>query len=157
MTSRTFRSVLPWLVSAFVVCAFNATDAMIHQDRPALDAQEKKDMQVHYLEIVTPNVEATCGALEKLHGVTFKKPEAGLGNARTAALAGGGRIGVRAPMHESETPVVRPYVLVKDIEAAVKAAEAAGGEIAHPPLLIPGHGTFAIYIQGGIQHGLWQL
>ena len=22
---------------------------------------------------------------------------------------------------------------------------------------IPGHGTFAIYLQGGIDHGLWQL
>ena len=28
---------------------------------------------------------------------------------------------------------------------------------AHPPLEIPGHGTFAIYIQGGVHHGLWQL
>jgi len=24
------------------------------------------------------------------------------------------------------------------------------------PTQIPGHGTFAIYIQGGIQHGLWK-
>ena len=30
-------------------------------------------------------------------------------------------------------------------------------EVAHPPMEIPGHGTFAIYIQGGIHHGLWQL
>ena len=29
--------------------------------------------------------------------------------------------------------------------------------LAHPPMKIPGHGTFAIYIQGGIHHGLWQL
>jgi hypothetical protein len=28
-------------------------------------------MQVQYLEIVTPEVEATCEALEKLHGVRF--------------------------------------------------------------------------------------
>jgi hypothetical protein len=32
----------------------------------------------------------------------------------------------------------------------------AGGELAHPPLEIPGHDTFAIYLQGGIDHGLWQ-
>lgn len=31
-----------------------------------------------------------------------------------------------------------------------------GAELAHPPLEIPGHGTFAIYFQGGVQHGLWQ-
>lgn len=120
-------------------------------------SEGKEAMQVQYLEIVTPEVDATCDALETLHGVTFSKPEAGLGNARTAALAGGGRIGVRAPMRATEEPVVRPYVLVDDIEAAVEAARAAGGEIAHPPLEIPGHGRFAIYVQGGIQHGLWQL
>ena len=114
-------------------------------------------MQVHYLEIVTPDVNATCGALEKLHGVSFSAPEAGLGNARTALLSNGGLIGVRAPMHETEDPVVRPYVLVEDIEAAAEAAKAAGGEIAHPPMEIPGHGKFAIYVQGGIHHGLWQV
>ena len=64
---------------------------------------------------------------------------------------------VRAPMHETEEPVVRPYLLVDDIDAAAKAAEEAGGEIAHPPMEIPGHGKFAIFIQGGIHHGVWQV
>ena len=103
-------------------------------------------MQVHYLEIVTPEVDVTCAALTKLHGAAFGEPEAGLGNARTAALANGGKIGVRAPMHETEEPVARPYLLVDDIEAAAAAAVEAGGEIAHPPMELPGHGTFAIYI-----------
>lgn len=114
-------------------------------------------MQIQYLEIVTNEVDATCATCAKLHGVTFGAPDAGLGGARTAALSGGGKIGVRAPMHETETPVVRPYVLVDDIEAAALAAVEAGGEIAHPPMEIPGHGTFAIYIQGGVHHGLWQI
>ena len=47
-------------------------------------------------------------------------------------------------------------VMTGVVEAAAKAAEAAGAEIAHPPMELPGHGTFAIYIQGGIHHGLWQ-
>ena len=114
-------------------------------------------MQLQYLEIVTPEVDATCTTYAQLHGVTFGDPEPSLGNARTAALAHGGLIGVRAPMHESEQPVVRPYLLVNDIEAAARAAAKAGGEIAHPPMEIPGRGTFAIYIQGGIQHALWQI
>ena len=114
-------------------------------------------MQLHYLEIVTPEVDATCASYAQLHGVTFGAPEPGLGNARTATLANGGMIGVRAPMHETETPVVRPYMLVDDIEAAAQAATAAGGEIAHPPMELPGHGKFAIYIQGGIHHALWQV
>ena len=113
-------------------------------------------MQIHYLEIVTPDVDATCASLAKQHGVLFSAPTAELGNARTAVLRNGGEIGVRAPMHPSEEPVVRPYVLVDDLEAAVAIAEAGGGEIALPPTEMPGRGRFAIYIQGGIQHGLWQ-
>lgn len=114
-------------------------------------------MQIHYLEIVTEEVDAVCAAYARVNGVQFGAPVAALGNARTAALPGGGLVGVRAPMHETEKPVVRPYWLVDNIEAAVSAAVAAGGEIAHPPLEIPGHGTFAIYILGNIHHGLWQL
>ncbi len=113
-------------------------------------------MQIHYLEIVTKEVDAVCAAYAATTGVQFGEPDAGLGNARTAALPSGGRVGVRAPMHEAEEPVVRPYWLVNDLEAAVAAAVEAGGEVAHPPMDLPGHGSFAIYIQGGIHHGLWQ-
>ena len=114
-------------------------------------------MNIQYLEIVTREVDAVCATYAQMHGVKFGNVDPGLGNARTASLPGGGLVGVRAPMHETETPIVRPYMLVKDIEAAAKAAVDAGGEIAHPPMEIPGHGTFAIFIQGGIQHGLWQV
>lgn len=114
-------------------------------------------MQIYYLEIVTPDVDATCATYSQLHGVMFSDGEIGLGNARTAALANGGMIGVRAPMHESEDPVIRPYLLVEDIDAATEAVVSAGGEIAHPPMEIPGFGKFAIYIQGGNHLGLWQL
>ena len=114
-------------------------------------------MKVHYLEIVTKDVDAVCATYAQLHGVTFGDGEAELGGARTAPLPGGGMLGVRAPMHETEEPVVRPYLLVDDIEAAVAAAVEQGGEIAHPPLELPGYGTFAIFIQGGIHHGLWQI
>ncbi|MEQ9409448.1 MAG: hypothetical protein RIK87_17050 [Fuerstiella sp.] len=113
-------------------------------------------MQVHYLEVVTPQVDAVCATYAQLYGVIFSDPEAGLGNARTASLPNGGKIGVRAPMHAGEDPVVRPYLLVDDVEAAAETAVKNGGEIAHPPMEIPGHGTFAIFFQGGIQHGLWQ-
>lgn len=114
-------------------------------------------MQTHYLEIVTADVEATCSALESATGASFGDPDPGLGNARTASLDGGGKVGVRAPMHSAEEPVARAYWLVEDIDAAIAAAKAAGGEIAHPPLEIPGHGSFAIYLLGGVQHGLWQV
>ncbi len=113
-------------------------------------------MQIYYLEIVTSEVDAVCAAYAAANGVQFGEPDAGLGNARTAALAGGGLVGVRAPLRETEEPVVRPYWLVDDIEAALAATVEAGGEVAVPPMEIPGHGVFAIYLNGGIDHGLWQ-
>ncbi len=114
-------------------------------------------MRIHYLEIVTKEVDAVCAAYAAANGAQFSNPNPGLGNARTAKLPGGGLVGVRAPMQEAEEPVVRPYWLVDDIETAVAAVVEAGGKVAHPPMEIPGHGTFAIYIQGGVHHGLWQL
>lgn len=114
-------------------------------------------MQIQYLEIVTNDVDGVCAAYAAASGVEFGGPDAGLGNARTAALAGGGRVGVRAPLRETEEPVVRPYWLVEDLEAAVAAVVEAGGQIAVPPTEIPGHGSFAIYLRGGNDHGLWQL
>lgn len=141
-----FRSVPLGLVLASAGCALHDV-----QDPEAAAA-----VQIYYLEIVTPEPDATCAALEKMHGVRFGEPDAGLGNARTAALDGGGLIGVRGPLREDEVPVVRPYLLVDDIEVAVQAASAAGGEFAMTPTESPGRGKFAIYFQGGIQHGIWQ-
>jgi predicted enzyme related to lactoylglutathione lyase len=159
MATPKFRSVLLLGALALVLWAYGPANALGTQDaapREAKDPKQEKPMLVQYLEVVTPDVDATCTSLEKLHGVRFSAPEAALGNARTAPLKGGGRIGVRAPMRADEEPVVRPYVLVDDIEAAVKSAQAAGGDFAVTATEIPGQGKFAIYFQGGIQHGLWQ-
>lgn len=114
-------------------------------------------MRIQYLEIVTEDVDAVCAAYAAAHDITFGQPDARLGNARTARLTTGGMVGVRAVLAEFESPTVRPYWLVEDIAAAVDAAVQAGGELAVPPTDIPGHGTFAIYIQGGNHHGFWQL
>ncbi len=151
MTSPKLGSILAIPALLFAVCAF-ATQSADDTQEP----NKGESMLVQYLEIVTPNVDETCSALEKMHGVPFSTPVAEFGNARTAALKSGGMIGVRAPMREDEHPVVRPYVLVDDIEVAFEAARAAGAEAALPPIEIPGRGKFAIYILGGIQHGLWQ-
>ena len=114
-------------------------------------------MQVHYLEIVTTDVESACNLYSQLHGVTFADADQHLGGARTARLANGGMLGVRAPMHDGEKSVTRVYVLVEDIEAAVAAVAKTGAEIAVPPMKIAGHGTCAIFFHGGIEAGLWQL
>jgi predicted enzyme related to lactoylglutathione lyase len=114
-------------------------------------------MKTHYLEIVTREVDAVCAAYASALGVQFGEPDAALGGARTASLADGGLAGVRAPLRDTEEPVVRPYWLVPDINAAADAVVQAGGQIAVAPMEIPGHGKFAIYLLGGNDHGLWQL
>src|SRR5688500_3614986 len=114
-------------------------------------------MKVHYLEIVTSEVDAVYAAYEDAQGVTFGSVEPLVGAAGTATLPGGGSIGVRGTLRHTEEPVVRPYWLVDDIEAALAAATKQGAFVAHSPLEIPGKGTFAIYIQGDVDHGLWQL
>jgi len=164
MITHAIRAVLLCVGPLSIVCTPEVSDAHAQPEPSTGDVREsdqkfneEEAVMVHYLEIVTPEVDATCEALENLRGVSFGEPIPELGHARTAPLNSGGRIGVRAPMRETEEPVVRPYLLVEDIEAAVDAAQAAGGEIAMPPTEIPGQGKFAIYILGGIQHGLWQL
>lgn len=146
------RSMLAVTVVAVSVlgCTSSGTDLDQRLDRG------ESVMQIYYLEIVTKEVDAVCAVYAAANGLVFGEPDPGLGNARTAPLPGGGLVGVRAPLRESEEPVVRPYWLVDDIESALAAAVEAGGEVAHPPLEIPGHGTFAIYFEGGVQHGLWQ-
>ena len=113
-------------------------------------------MKIQYLEIVTPEVDGMCRQYSTIYDITFSEPNASFGGARTAKLDGGGLIGIRGPLRDTETPVVRPYVLVDDIKAAVESAAEAGAEIAMPPMEIPEHGMFAIVIHGGIECGFWQ-
>ena len=114
-------------------------------------------MKIHYLEIVTKDIDALCALQSKIHGVTFGGPDKNLGGARTAELKDGGLIGIRGPMRDTEQPIVRPYLLVEDISSSIDAAEKSGAEVAMPPTEIKGRGHFAIIIHDGIESGLWQL
>lgn len=152
MTSNTIRRIVALLAVAFAVGACKGTQCAQQPENA-----EEKSMLIQYLEVVTPDVDKTCAALAEMHGVSFGEAVPEFGNARTAELKSGGQIGVRAPMRADEAPVVRPYVLVADIDKALELAQAAGAEIAMPAMELPGRGKFAIYIHGGIQHGLWQL
>lgn len=125
--------------------------------RGSCNEEETKPLRIHYLEIVTNDVDAVCVAYGAACGSIFGEPDSRLGNARTAKLQNGGLIGVRAPLHETEQPTIRPYWLVDDIDDVYAKTLTAGAQAAHPPMQIPGHGTFAIFEQGGVHHGLWQL
>lgn len=114
-------------------------------------------MKIHYLEIVSLDINAVCKAYESAHGIEFGAPDEHLGGARTCKLPDDSIVGVRGPLRETEDPIVRPYWLVDDIDSAVASAESQGGKIAIPPTEIPGKGKFSIYILGSNNHGLWQL
>jgi uncharacterized protein len=99
-----------------------------------------------------------CVPLMPQHSMSsISEPDARLGGARIAPVDGGGLVVIRAPLRDGEDSVVRPYWLATNINAALAAVVQAGGEIALPPMEIPGYGTCAIYLQGGNDHGLWQV
>jgi predicted enzyme related to lactoylglutathione lyase len=157
MSASVLRSVLLGVVPLVFLLVDQSGLTASEERNPDRQQDKEKAVDIYYLEIVTPELDETCAALERAHNVTFGEPVPEFGNARMTALKTGGRLGVRAPMGEAEQPVVRPYALVDDIETAVEHVKTAGGTIAMPPTEIPGQGTFAIYFLGGIQHGLWQM
>ena len=113
-------------------------------------------MTLHYLEIVSDDAEALVGLYQRVHGLTFGPPDADLGQARVAVRADGSLVGIRPPLAAHERPIVRAYHAVDDIHRAARLAEEAGAVVAYPPTTQGRRGTFAIVIQGGVQHGLWQ-
>ena len=114
-------------------------------------------VKIHYLEVVTSNVDQICDSYSQTLGVSFDELIPELGGARIAKLFEGGLIGVRTPMHEAEEHTTRPYYLVPDIAIAVEKAEDLGALIAVPPMEIPGYGKCAILMHGTIQSGLWEV
>ena len=92
------------LVTTIAYAGCSKTQPREQADAPAASGTAKgvqKTMQIHYLEIVTKEVDAVCAVYTGANGVEFGKPDAGLGNARTAPMPGGGLVGVRAPLRES--------------------------------------------------------
>jgi predicted enzyme related to lactoylglutathione lyase len=81
---------------------------------------------VHYLEIVTTDVRATADLYAKAHGWTFGPEAPELGQAVVAALPDGSLCGIRAPLSEQEKPLVRMYLRVSDLDAAVTRAAVLG-------------------------------
>ena len=72
---------------------------------------------------------------------------------RTSETAGGG-LGTRG---ESVGTVIRAYINVASVDAAVAAAEANGGSVVTPPTDVPGQGRFAaVHDSEGNEIGLWE-
>ena len=113
-------------------------------------------MAVHYLEIVSNDVDALTGLYQRVHGLSFGPPDTDLGQARVATQADGALVGIRNPLAAHEQPIMRTYIAVDDIEQAVRRAEESGATIAYPPTRQGNQGIFAILIQGALEHGLWR-
>jgi predicted enzyme related to lactoylglutathione lyase len=113
-------------------------------------------MAVHYLEIVCNDVDTLTGLYQRMHGLSFGSPDPDLGQARVASRSDGTLVGIRKPLAAHEQPIMRSYLAVEDIQEAVKQAEQVGAIVAYPPTRQGQRGTFAIVIQGDVQHGLWQ-
>ncbi|GJM43185.1 MAG: hypothetical protein DHS20C21_00270 [Gemmatimonadota bacterium] len=147
MKRTTIRN---WLVAAALVL-LGSDNLTANPTR-----EERSNVRVHYLEIVCADVVAQCAALERVHGLSFGSSVPDLGQARVAEALDGSWIGVRAPLAEHEQPIIRSYLEVDDIAKAVADAEEAGAVVAYPPTRQGDTGTWAIYILGGVQIGLWQ-
>jgi predicted enzyme related to lactoylglutathione lyase len=126
------------------------------RSEPGTHTVESSKLGVHYLEIVSNDVDALCALYEHMHGLSFSQPDPDLGHARVATRADGTMVGIRKPLAAHETPTLRTYLAVEDIQRAAQEAEARGATIAYPPTRQGQRGSFAIVIQGGVQHGLWQ-
>jgi predicted enzyme related to lactoylglutathione lyase len=113
-------------------------------------------MTVHYLEIVSNDVDTLTALYARMLNLSFGAPDTDLGEAHVATRPDGTLVGIRKPLAAHEQPIVRTYLAVEDIEHAVKKAEDSGAIVAYPPTRQGPRGTFAIVIQGGVQHGLWQ-
>ncbi|QDU83778.1 hypothetical protein Pla163_08790 [Planctomycetes bacterium Pla163] len=70
---------------------------------------------LHSIEIVTPDVDGTRALYTDSFGAAFAEPDPLLGGAVVAELPSGSRIGIRVPMHEQESPVVRMDVRVAEL------------------------------------------
>lgn len=123
---------------------------------PSAEVNESSRMGVHYVEVVSNDVDALTKLYQHVYGFSFGPPEPELGQARVARTPSGMLVGIRKPLSPNEQPTIRTYLAVDDIQRAVKAAEKNGATLAYPPTRQGHWGTFAIVIQGGVQHGLWQ-
>jgi predicted enzyme related to lactoylglutathione lyase len=121
-----------------------------------IKTEENPNVVVHYLEIVSNDADTLTALYQRLHGLSFGPPDPDLGQARVAPRADGTLVGIRKPLAAHEHPIMRTYVAVEDIQQAVKDAEEHGATIAYPPTRQGQRGTFAIVIQGDVEHGLWQ-
>lgn len=126
-------------------------------DHGGADHHGVPEHAIHYLEIVTPDPAAVRDLYAALYGWDFAPADPLLGQAFVAAMPGGSLCGIRAPMGDQELPVVRTYLRVPDLRAAIRAAADRGAVVAIESMSLGGHGEIAMYLLDGVEQGLWQV
>jgi len=112
---------------------------------------------MHYLEIVTPDVEAARHLYSTAFGWSCEPAVPELGNAGVAILPGGSLCGIQPPLHIQEAPVVRTYIRVGNLELSTREVERLGASVLLEAMDLAGWGKISIVECGGIQQGLWQV
>ncbi len=111
--------------------------------RSEVEAKQEGDaeMAVHYVEIVSNDVDTLTALYQRMHGLSFGPPDPDLGQAHVATRTDGTLVGIRKPLAAHEQPIMRTYLAVEDIHQAVKNAEDSGGPL---PILRPHRGGGAL-------------
>src|SRR5947207_12947297 len=111
--------------------------------------------QISHIEFPADDVDRAKRFYEAVAGWQFGESEGfpGSWTFRTGEGTGGG-LGKGG---ESVGNVVRDYINVPQLEAAVSAAEQHGGKVVTPPSEIPGMGRWAAVLDSeGNEIGLWE-
>lgn len=110
-----------------------------------------------HTELGSSDPGASAAFLGKIFGWTFEEMPSPNGPYHIMSGPAGSIGGIRGLAPEEPGPVVVNYVLVENIEAAVKNVESNGGKITVPVSEIEGMGKMAWFQEpGGCTMALWQ-
>jgi predicted enzyme related to lactoylglutathione lyase len=117
-------------------------------------------VKLDHAEIASMDPAATQKFMETALGLKFTVTGPEMGNYRTHGPgegAKGSSVGIRGRMDPNEEPGNFPYFTVPDIDAALKAAKAAGAHVIMQKTEVPKVAWLAVYIAPGeVAKGLGQ-
>jgi len=105
---------------------------------------------LNYVELPVPDLEASAAFFEQAFGWELKR----FGPSYAATTTGLTDLGLQGdPTAQSRAPL--PVIEVDDLQAALAAAQKAGGEITRPIFTFPGGARFHVREPSGIELAVW--
>jgi uncharacterized protein len=109
-----------------------------------------------FVELASGHPNTTRNFLGKVFGWRFRSVQMPAGEYLSFRTPGGGQGGLR-PTRPGEPPSSLSYVRVKDLDAARRKIERAGGRLVLPRVDVPGMGSFFWFqVPGGPVMACWQ-